>query len=93
MNDETKFELVRFFILQFLIEHELNMTVFLKFTKISDHLYQTFDRAVSVQSFPVLSNTMLNWVEQACTSQNLKQLVSLSLMQMQQNLDLNNTTE
>jgi len=50
-------------------------TKFELFTKISDQLFQSFQAMTNFNSFSELSASMLNWLEQFCTAQNLKHLI------------------
>lgn len=55
--------------------------VFDLFVKFSDNLFQSFQSMISANSFAEMTSSTLNWLEQQCTTNNLKNLVLLSLYQ------------
>lgn len=56
-------------------------TVFDLFVKFSDNLFQTFQSVVNANSFADMTCSTLNWLEQMCTTNNLKNLVLVSIYQ------------
>jgi MAX-like protein X len=56
------------------------------FEKFADNLFQSFQTMINPSSFSELSGSMFNWLEQMCSSNNLKNLVLLSLFQVAQQM-------
>lgn len=65
------------------IDDETKFDLFVKF---SDNLFQSFQSMINSNSFGELSASMFNWLEQMCSSNNLKNLVLLSIFQEAQHM-------
>jgi len=56
------------------------------FVKFADNLFQSFSSMICTNTFSELTSSTLNWLEQMCSSNNLKNLVLLSLFQVTQQI-------